>query len=214
MAVPVRCRRMLLDYVCGTQPVRGEVFGDVHPQSRGGPHGPALDVEANVSLRLVDSDTVLEQPMENWDYDLFSEPLAEGESQRLVHRDIRTGAVGHPVTVWSIDPSDYSFNPGLDLVHWSLTVTNGTHPAIPGNISYDLSTHQDFDEVTIVVVGIAELDVLDGIEVAVVEVGEPEEIYPAVAIYVVVGLAAAGGGIFAVFRHRRGRWASPRAPTR
>ena len=72
-------------------------------------------------------------------------------------------------------------------------VTNGTHPAIPDNILYYLSMHQDFDVVIIDVVGIAELDVLDGIEVAVVDAKEPEEIHSAVVIYVVVGLAAGGG---------------------
>ena len=181
--------------------VQGEVFGGVQPQSRGGPHDLAPDAKANVSLRLVDSDTVLGQPVENWDYNLFTEPLTEGEAHRLVHHNIYTGVVGHPATVWRMGPSGYNGNPGPDLEHWSLTVANGTHPAILGNISYDLSTNQDFDKVTIVVIGIAELDMVDGIEVAVVEAREPE-ILPAAVIYVAVGLAAVGGGLFVVFRHR------------
>ena len=179
--------------------VQGEVFGDVHPQSRGGPHGSAPDAEANVSLRLVDSDMVLGQPMETWHYTLFTEPLTRGEAQRLLSHGIDTEVVGHPATVWS---AGYSRNIGVYLEPWSLTVANGTHPDIPGNISYDLSTKQYFDRVTIVVVGIAELDMLDGIEVAVVEAKEPEDILPAAVIYVAVGLAAAGGGLFVVFRHR------------
>lgn len=181
--------------------VQGEVFGDVNPKYRDGPHGPAPDAEANVSLRLVDSDTVLGQPMETWSYNLFTEPLTRGEAQRLLPHSIDAEVVGHPATVWRMGHSMQDRNPRPALEHWSLTVANGTHPAIPGNISYDLSTRQGLDAVTIVVVGIAELDVMDGIEVAVVEAREPE-ILPAVAIYVVVGLAAAGGGLFVVFRHR------------
>ena len=176
--------------------VQGEVFGDAHPQSRGGPHGSAPDAEANVSLRLVDSDTVLGYPMKNWVYDLFTEPLTKWESQGLLH-SLDTEMVGHPATVWHMGHSLYSVP---DLAPW-LTVVNGTHPAIPGNISYNLWIEQYFDMVTIAVVGIAELDVLDGIEVAVVEAKEPE-ILPMAAIYVVVGLAAAGGGLFVAFRRR------------
>ena len=162
--------------------VQGEVFGNVHPQSRGGPHGSAPDAEVNVSLRLVDSDMVLGQPMENWRYNLFTEPLTRGDAQRLLHHSIDAEVVGHPATVWGMGHS-LNDHLGPDLVPWRLTVANGTHPAIPGNISYDLWAEQDFDKVTIVVVGIAELDMLDGIEVAVVEAKKPE-IFPTAAIYV------------------------------
>ena len=158
--------------------VQGDVLGDVHIRHRSGSHGSAPDAETNVSLRLVNSDTVLGNTMENWKYILFTEPLTEGEAQRLAHHTIRTGIVGHPATVWNIGHLliDDFYVP--DLVHWSLTVANGTHPAIPGNISYDLWTEQDFDKVEIVVIGIAELDVVDGIEVAVVEAKEPDKTTP------------------------------------
>ena len=96
------------------------------------------------------------------------------------------------------------------MVEWRLSVSNGTHPAIPGRISYDLSTDRSFDYVRIAVTGVATLDVPDGMEVAVVDAGEPEDILPAAVIYVAVGLAA-GGGIFAAFRHRRNRQEPSRA---
>lgn len=180
--------------------VQGEAFRDYRPQ-RGGPHDLASDAEANISLQLIDSDTVLDQPMWNWSRDLFPEPLTKWGGTVPLPSDMRAKAVGHPATIWSIGTHSYIHTPRLAVVHWSLAVANGTHPAISGNISYEIRTHQHLDSVVIAVIGIAKLDVLDGVEVAVVDAREPKISFM-VAIYVATGLAATGAGLFVVFRSR------------
>ena len=161
------------------------------------------------SMRLINSDTVLDVPMAGWDTS-HHEPLPEWGARNMFHPNTFAGAVGHAVTLWSVGTGliiDKESPPGT--VEWHLAATNSTHPAISGKISYDLWTKQSRDRATVAVIGGAELDVRDGVEVAVVEAAVAEagkpEILPVAAIYVAAGLAATGVGLFAASRRRKGR---------
>lgn len=172
------------------------------------------------SMRLIDSDAILDLPMADWHY-LFDPTLSVRQDGTL--RPFSSNDMFYYPPMFDRPPDWTGFSmwtSGLvdfGTLLWHSAVTGGTNPAIPGEIRYNLTAVRSADRATIGIIGNATLDELKGAEVVVVtsDAATKSTQKDSVAvIYVAIALAAAGG-LFVLFRSRarkRDRQTPSRAP--
>lgn len=157
-----------------------------------------------LAIPLIDADYILEQPLSNWHF-LFDPTGINVDAGQF---GMSSELAGKVLSSWTMGES--SIREGIQVEReWHASVTGGTHPTIPGEITYDLRAVQSADQANLYIIGFGALDVLEGVEIASVTDTAPDDVaivstgdFPVFIIYGMAGLAAVGGGLFFVFSNR------------
>lgn len=157
-----------------------------------------------LSKPMIDADFILEQPLDNWHF-LF-DPTGINVDANLY--GISDELAGQVRSSWTMGESSFREGRQEVTIH-DASVTDSTHPDIPGSISFNLRAVHPNDQANLHALGFGAIDRLEGVEIIGVTPTAPEDFattstgsFPVVIIYGMAGLAAVGGVAFFIISNR------------